>query len=111
MISLFLDIVKTRKTDTTLEYACILPDPSPYGEDRMVACGKVVVSMAVFPASIDIEMDDFFQDLCEGETYQRKHFVSTLIELIQFQTGEILDDSIIHLKDFLGEFQGTVDDL
>ncbi len=113
MISEFicLEMIKRSSEDTI--YRCSLPDPDIEHEDSMVLCGYVQFfrDFDTMGATIKIELLSNFRELCAGDIYQRKQFVSTILDLIRRDTYFEENDVRIILYDFKGSFIGKLHDL
>ena len=113
MISDFICLEVAEQTEGRTMYICSLPDPNISHEDQMVACGYVwlLQDPASGTCSVWIGLRDNFKDLCAGETYQRNHFVRTILYLVGQDTGFELTEAKIVLSDIDGYFNGYVHEL
>ena len=113
MISEFicLEMIESSSEDTM--YRCSLPDPDIEHEDSMVLCGYVQLRRDSDTAgdTIKIELLSNFSELCIGDIYQRKQFVSTVLDIIRRDTYFEEKDVRIILRDFEGSFTGQLRDL
>lgn len=111
MISDFIVLEEMEGSENRTVYMCSLPDPNLEHEDGMIFCGYVQRWWDPDMEGINIELLDNFKALCAGDTYQRKHFVSAVLDILEWSAGHSLKDAEILLHDFLGEFVGLVQDL
>ena len=111
MISDFLSLELEQRTESGENYICYLPDPDIYGDYRMIACGhiSVVENQSSGRCTIRIELDDNFEPLCVGDTYQRKAFLTTVLYLLRQNTDFLLEHARIILKDHIGICIGVAD--
>lgn len=113
MISDFIGLERVRCSSQGMEYQCSLPDPDIEHEEQMVLCGYVRVYWDSDRAGdiIKIELLGNFRELCIGDIYQRKHFVSTILYLISRDTYFEENNVRIILHDFEGCFIGMLHEL
>lgn len=111
MISEFLWLELIEKKNDSIHCSCNLPDPDPYGDERMVQCGDVlyVAPSASNNAVISIKLFSNFKDLCIGDSYQRKDFVQTLMLILCMNYGVICEKTYVELSDFWGTYSGDLD--
>lgn len=113
MISEFICLEMIERSDEGTMYQCSLPDPDIEHEDSMVLCGYVQFCRDSDTAgdTIKIELLSNFRELCIGDIYQRKQFVSTILDVIRRDTYFEENDVRIILYDFEGSFIGQLHDL
>ena len=111
MISDFLSLELEQRTESGENYICYLPDPDIYGDYRMIACGHIAVveNQSSGRCTIRIELDDNFEPLCVGDTYQRKAFLMTVLYLLRQNTDFILKHARVILKDYIGIYIDVAD--
>lgn len=113
MISEFIWLDLTERSEYSLCCSCSLPDPDPYTDDSMVICGSVGYQKNINTgsATIDIKLFDNFKDLCIGDIYQRKNFVQTIFFILQGKYGIDIQNICIVLSDCWGEYSGDLSGL
>lgn len=111
MISDFLSLKLDRRTESSENYICYLPDPDIYGECRMIACGHIelIKNCSSGKCIVKIRLDDNFESLCVGDTYQRRAFLMTVFYLLRQNTDFMLEHARIILKDYIGSYIGVAD--
>lgn len=113
MISDFIELKMIMRSPEGAEYQCNLPDPDIEHEECMVLCGHVRIywDSDRANATIKIELLDNFRELCIGDIYQRKQFVSTILDIIGRDICFEQNASRIILHDFAGSFTGVLHEL
>lgn len=113
MISEFICLEMIKRSSEDTMYRCSLPDPDIEHEDSMVLCGYVQFCRGFDTVgdTIKIELLSNFRELCIGEIYQQKQFVSTILGIIRRDTYFEEDDVRIILYDFEGSFIGKLHNL
>lgn len=113
MISDFIYLEKKCCSKGIIIFCCSLPDPGEFSECDMIECGRIIVDLSYLPnqSRIEIELFENFKTLCVGETYQRNHFVNTILDIIQMKIGYSILNPLIVLKDFVGEVTGNISDI
>lgn len=113
MISEFICLEMIKRSDEGTMYQCSLPDPDIEHEDSMVLCGFVQFCRYsdLVGDTIKIVLLSNFRELCIGDIYQRKQFVSTILDIIRRDKYFEENDVRIILYDFDGSFIGKLHDL
>lgn len=113
MISDFICLEMIKRSSEDTMYRCSLPDPDIEHEDSMVLCGYVQFcrNSGMAGDTIKIELLSNFRELCIGDVYQRKQFVSTILDIISRNTYFEENHVRIILYDFEGSFIGKLHDL
>ena len=113
MISEFICLEMIERSDEGTMYQCSLPDPDIEHEDSMVLCGFVQFCRYFDLAgdTIKIVLLSSFEKLCIGDIYQRKQFVSTILDIVRRDTYFEENEIRIILCDFEGNFIGQLRDL
>lgn len=113
MISDFIWIELIQQSENRLCFSCNLPDPNPYTEEKMITCGNIVLQKEMYSPCETLEITLFqnFMSLCIGETYQRYHFVQTILYILQNKFGVLVTDVNIKLFDSWGSSFGKLADL
>ncbi len=109
MISDFICLDELSKTQYSLKCSCSLPNPDLYGSEEMIECGTVYLEekTAENITELFVNLSSNFKDLCIGETYSRKHFVNTLISILQIKYDYDFSNINLILRDCIGEYHGN----
>jgi len=111
MISDFIYLAPTKTDVYDSEYVCALPDIGNE-DDVMIQCGRISIHEDSHgECRVRVMLSDHLRALCLGDTYQQKHFVQTILDIIEMQSDYVLNGAIITVNDFLGECTGTIDTL
>lgn len=113
MISEFICLEMIESSSESIMYQCSLPDPDIEHEDNMVLCGFVQLCryFDLEDDTIKILLLNNFEKLCIGDIYQRKQFVSTILDIIRHDIYFEENDIRIIMCDFEGNFIGKLHDL
>lgn len=114
MISDFICLEPVCKHDNLAQYKCMLPDPDPYGEERMVQCGIVICReccFAEYDSIIEIELSETFVELCIGDLYQRREFARTIELILEMDYGLEAGEVLFNIKDPWGNCSGCIESL
>lgn len=108
MISDFLSLELLQESTHSRDYVCSLPNPDIYGDFKMIVCGHIHIQENIVSGecAVQIELLDNFESLCIGDTYQRRYFVYTVLDIIRWDSDYVLECPKIVLKDYIGSYVG-----
>lgn len=113
MISEFVWIEQLNQSGDSLHFACSLPDPDLYGDDKMIVCGDIVCKLGIDGnvSNVNIVLFENIRELCVGETYQRRSFVQAVAVLLLSKYKVDIRDLPLEFSDCWGSFCGDLDSL